>query len=159
MRIDYKELDDAASSLGISKSKIPKIVISGSGRVFLGSHWPPYAANLRFSRLNTDSKSVIRLSRIKNRTERLNLTIAHELIHETQSFYKSLLGKVVEYGLLLSFAYLSLSLSDIFQFNKLISLAAGIVLGWRLGWRIAPHEIEARRRAPELAEKYRMVTK
>lgn len=159
MRIDYKEYEEAALSLGLSAHKLPRVIISGSGRVFLGSHWPAYIAKLRFHKLNTDSKSVIRLSRIKNRTERLNLTLAHELIHETQSFYKSLLGKVVEYGLLISFAYLSLRLSDSFQFNKLISLAVGIVLGWRLGWRIAPHEIEARRRAPELAEKYRMVTK
>ncbi len=159
MQIDHKEYEKAALSLGIGRSKLPKVVITGSGKVFLGSHWPAFIAKLRFPKLNTDSKSVVRLSRIKDRTERLNLTLAHELIHETQSFSKSLLGKVVEYSLLLSFAYLSLRLSDIFQLNSLLSLVVGITIGWRLGWTIAPHEIEARRRASELAEKYRMVTK
>lgn len=152
--IDHTEYIRAGDSIGIAEDDMPMVLRSGSGRVFTGSNWPSFFAKLRFPGVDTDGKNIIRISQNNAALpERQNLTLAHELIHESQSAKFRNLGRSIQYATAISTAYLGYTMGGS---SKTLG-AVGFTVGMRVGWRIAPHEIQARRLAPGLAVRYEMI--
>lgn len=153
--IDKARYNDAARSLGIKKP--PVVTIRGSGRLFLGSHWPKSLVSFRYPGLDAKGGSIVRVANSQKSSERKNITLAHELVHESQSRCKKLFGKTIELSVSVTLALLGFLLGTGI-FTSVIYSLIGLTLGLRLGWLLAPHEIEARRLAPRIAKEYKMIT-
>lgn len=146
---------EAARYLDVEKP--PVVTVCGNGRLFLGSHWPKSLVKFRYPCLDAKDRSVIRVADGKKGIDRKNITLAHELVHESQGMSKKLFGKIIELSVAVTLALLGFILATGIITSTIYCLI-GLTLGLRLGWLLAPHEIEARRLAPRVAKEYKMIT-
>lgn len=163
--IDPGAVAQTMQELGISKQGIQNtsILVDETNRIATNGiaypRWLGILRHLHYPQLRDAPGPIIRLSSVVKGKERsaenMNRTLVHELEHVAQMERKDpniKLGHVAIWGLATAGG---IAVNRLMRGqSKVIQLAAtfaGAMAGQQLGYRIAPHEIEARQRAKEIS--------
>lgn len=157
--VDARELGQTMRNLGISDESIANSAVYIDPRNRLqtfGTHYPNRIGRLRFRsvpEIQLVKGDIVRLSTtVKNKArtdEEMNRTLVHELEHLAQSDRKDRRvteGHLAIWGLAAAGAILGSRLGGNKMF-KAAGTAVGAAVGHSLGYLMAPHERQARKRA------------
>lgn len=153
------ELGSTMRELGISDKSIEEstLYIDPKNRLLnFGTHYPNAIGRMRFwsnPEIQESKGDIVRLSarvRGKRRTgEQINRTLVHELEHVAQADRKDIKvteGHVAIWGLAAVGALVGSRFGET-KTSKLISTGVGAFIGHNIGYLLAPHEVQARKRA------------
>lgn len=159
---DPQQLADTMRDLGVSEQGIADsaVYLDPKSRFqTFGTHYPNSIGKLRFRsipELQETEGDIIRLStKMKGKPrsdEGMNVTLVHELEHLAQGDRKDRKvteGHVAIWGLAAAGAVLGNKLSGKNKAGKALGTLAGAAAGHTLGYMIAPHERQARKRASQ----------
>lgn len=157
-------LQSTMSALGIPDETIGRttVIIDGKSRLSIkGIAFPASLTWFTRRRYREHAESidgpVIRLStsmRGKRRSAAaINKTLVHELEHTAQNSRNDLrikLGHFTIFGGMIAGAIAGNTLTHKNPFTRAMSVLAGAAIGKELGYRVAPHEKQARTRSTEI---------
>jgi hypothetical protein len=163
--IDPRTVAQTMQELGISKQGIrnTSILVDETNRIATNGiaypRWLGILRHLHHPQLRDAPGPIIRLSSVVKGKERsaedMNRTLVHELEHVAQMERKDpniKLGHIAIWGLA---AAGGIAVNRLMRGRSKVirstATFAGAAMGQQLGYRIAPHEIEARQRAEEIS--------